>query len=159
ALDALRARRRRRRKRAGVDPVGPLGKEAQRALSIEPADIVDHVRARLPDLYARLPGIDGALEMAERRRHRAGRRFAQLLTGVAAVGLDDVEPLALGFQGLGDAVALGAGAGELARRRNLQQRIPVERRVVLRRRLGVGRQGGVEVDGLAERALYLRTVD
>jgi hypothetical protein len=159
ALDPLRARRRRRRQRAGVDPVGPVGEQAQGALRVDPADIVDHVLARLADLNARFPRLERAREMPEPGRDRAGRRVAELVAGVAAVGLDDLQPLSLGLQGLGHAVAPGAGAGELAGRRHVQHRVPVKRRIILRRGLAIRRGRGGQVYRLARRTLHLGAVD
>src|SRR5207237_1116371 len=80
-------------------------------------------------------------ELAELLRQRARRLVAQRVAGEAAVGLDDVEPLALALQILGHAVALRPGTREVAGGRHRQQRIPIERRVILRRRLGVARRG------------------
>ena len=159
ALDPLRALRRGRRHGAGGNPVGPVGEQFQRALGVEPADVVDHVGRRLTRLDACLPGLDRAGELAQLRLDRAGRGIAQLMAGEAAIGLDDVEPLSLGFQGFRHAVAVGAGPREIARRRHCEHRIPVERRIILRRRLGVRRGHRLQIDDLARRALDLGGVD
>ena len=86
--------------------------------------------------------------MAELLRNRPRRLVAELVTRVAAVGLDDVEPLGLALQGDRDTVALGSRAGELALLRHLEHRIPVDRRVVFRRRGRARRRRGIEVEGL-----------
>src|SRR5207244_2749889 len=71
-------------------------------------------------------------------RNRARRLAAHLMAARAAVGVDDVaDPLALALDVGRDAVALFAGAGEIALRRHLHQRVPVLCRVVLRRRSSV----------------------
>ena len=72
--------------------------------------------------------------------------IAELVAAVAAVGLDDVEPLLLGFESNRNAVAVRTGAGESAPVRDLEQREPIDRWVVLRRGGAVGRGLGGEVE-------------
>ena len=71
--------------------------------------------------------------MAEFFRNRPGRLVAKLVTRVAAVGLDDVQPLALTPERHRHAVAVRARAGELALLRHLEHGVPVDGRVIFRR--------------------------
>ena len=80
------------------------------------------------------------------------------MAGVAAVGLDDVEPLALILHVGRHAVALVARAGEQGLLRNVQHREPVDRRIIFGRCGGVRREGRGNVDDLAGRALGLRRI-
>ena len=79
------------------------------------------------------------------------------MAGVATVGLDDVEPLALALQL--DRHAVGAGAGKQALVRNFEQRIPIDRRIVFRGRGRARRRRGVQVDVPAGFGLHLRRID
>ena len=93
------------------------------------------------------------------RRDRARRVIADLVAVAAAVGLDGVEPLILGLEVDGDAVAVGAGAGEAALVRHPDHRGPVDRRIVLRGGREIGRDDRSEVERLAGRGRDLRRID
>src|SRR3712207_2598534 len=81
------------------------------------------------------------------------------MTGEAAAVLDRAEELLLAPHVGHDAVAFGAGAGELARDGDLQERVPVAGWIVLRR--GCWGWGGdcAEVEGRAGSCLAFRGVD
>ena len=105
------------------------------------------------------PRQGGGIELAELLRYRARRLVAKLMTRVAAVGLDDVEPLGLALQGDRDPVALGSRARELALVRHLEHRIPVDGRVVFRRRGGGRRHRRDEVEVSPGDGLHLGRID
>src|SRR4029077_2098141 len=94
-----------------------------------PADLREsgaHSATSLPGLNPPIPRSDRVLELAEALRDLARSFAAQLMTGRAAVGIDDLaNPLALAFDGLRNAVAFGAGAGEVTLGRQLEQGEPV----------------------------------
>ena len=142
ALLALRSGRLRLGQLARGDAVRPVGVERQRPLGVEPADIGGHLRHRLAGLDAPLPRLDRGGEGAELLRDRAGGPVAERVTAVAAVGLHDIEPLCLRLQ-VGRHAALRSSLRELARRRDLQHRVPVDRREILRRRGLVRRDHGI----------------
>ena len=81
----------------------------------------------------------------------------QLVAGVAAVGLDDVKPLALALQL--DRHAVGAGTGKQALVRNFEQRIPIDRRIIFRSRGRARGRCGLQVDILAGLGLHLHRID
>src|ERR1051325_8239025 len=85
--------------------------------------------------------------------------IAHLVAIAAAIGLDEVEPLLLRLEVLGDAVALVAGAREAAFVRDLQHRIPVIGGVVLRGGSEVRRHLGLQVEELAGLRIDLGRVD
>src|SRR5436190_16529840 len=97
-----------------------------------------------------------ARELAERGRDGASRLVAELVAGDAAVGLDDVQELALALHVRVDAVAGRAGARERGLIRWLDHRIPVDRRIIFGRRLLVRRLHGGQVELLAWLAVDLR---
>jgi hypothetical protein len=97
--------------------------------------------------------------MAERLGDRPRRVIADLVAIAAAIGLDEVEPLILGLEGFGDAVAFVAGAGEAALVRHLDHRRPVDCRVILRRRGEIWRNHCGEVKGLAKLGRNLFRID
>src|SRR5262249_13075965 len=103
----------------GGDAVGPFAIQLQRALRVELTDVRDHIGARLARLNAPLPRIRGGFELAKGGRQCARRLVATLVAGVAAVSVDDVEPLALALQL--DRHAVGAGTGKQALVRDLEQ--------------------------------------
>jgi hypothetical protein len=87
-------------------------------------------------------------------------RIAQLMTGEAAVGLHDVQPLLLALHLGRHAIAagLGTGAGEFAFGWNPQHRVPIDRGIILRRRLPVGCSDGFQGELLSWRGLDLRRI-
>ena len=161
ALDALRTRRRRARQLALGDAIGPVGIHRERAGAAHLREAGAHAAAGLAGLDAAIPRHLRILELAEDARgNRARRGPAHLMAARAAVGVDDVaDPVALGLHVGRDAVALVTGAGEIALRRQLQQREPVERRVVLRGGLLVGRRRRLQVEDLARLGLHLGRVN
>src|SRR5437868_5805084 len=112
ALDALRPRRLRGRELAGPDAIGPVRKELQGALGVEPADIGDHLGHGLAGLDAPLPGLKRRAELAKRWRNGPGRLGAEGVAAIAAVRLDDVDPLRLDLEVRRHA-AISAGCTEL----------------------------------------------
>ena len=122
AFDADRPGRRCVRKFSGLDAIGPVGQRCQvSAVGREQPPHGSHhrgaARARLQSLR---PGGNGRVEMAECLRNVARRVVADLVAIAAAIGLDDVEPLILGLEFDGDAIAVRAGARKLALVRNSQ---------------------------------------
>src|SRR5262249_59240697 len=109
--------------------------------------VVDHLGRGLPGLDAARPGFVAARELAERGRDGARRLAAELVAADAAIGLDDVEELALALDVRVDAVAGWTSARERRGFRHLDHRIPVDRRIVFRRGFLVGRLhgGGLEL--------------
>src|SRR5262249_60625213 len=77
------------------------------------------------------------------------RVVPDLMAIAAAVGLDEVEPLVLGFEVFRDAVALVPGLGEMALVRRPVPRSPVEGGLVLRRPSEARRGAGAEVQRFA----------
>ena len=159
ALDAVRTGRPGGRQLAGGDAIGPVGEQLQRARRAEPAEIRRHLQHRLAGLDAPLPGVGRRRELAERLRDRARRLVAELMTRVAAVGLDHVEPLGLALEGGRDAVAVGSGAGEVALVRHLEHRVPVDRRIVFGGGGRARRHHRVQIEKAAGRGANLRRVD
>ena len=159
ALDALRALRLGLGQFAGGDAVGPVGEIAQRALGVDLADVAHHGLGGGPDLDAVAPGLERGLELAERRRDRAGRLVAELVAGIAAVGLERGQPLALALEADRHAVAARSGAGEQALVRNLEHRVPVLRRIIFRRRRRIRRRHRGQVENLAGRGCLLGRID
>ncbi len=157
AFDALRPRRLGRGQFAGGDAIGPLAEQLQRALRVELADVRGHIGAGLARLNAPFPRIRRGFELAEVWRQCARCLVAELVAGVAAVGLDDVEPLALALQL--DRHAVGAGAGKQALVRDFEQRIPIDRRIIFRGRGRARGRCGLQVDILAGFGLHLRRID
>ena len=148
ALDALRPRRLRGRQFARGDTVGPVREQLDGARHVEAAHGIRHLHLRLSGHEAARPGFL-RLHVGEFLRQRARRLVAELMAGVAAVGLDHVEPLRLALDVGRHAVALRPGAGKLALVRHFQHRIPVDRRIVFRRRGRARRRHGGEVESLA----------
>jgi hypothetical protein len=81
------------------------------------------------------------------------------VTADAAVGLDDVEKLALALDVRVDAVTRRPSARECGRIRHLDHRVPVDRRIVLRRGFLIRRLHGGEVELFAGLAVDLRGID
>jgi hypothetical protein len=158
ALRALRPGRLRLGQLARGDAVRPIGVERQRPLRVEPADIRRHLRHRLAGLDAPLPRLDRGREGAELLRDRAGGPVAERMTAVAAVRLHDVEPLRLRLQ-MGRHAALRSSFRELARRRDLQHRVPVDRRVIFRRRGLVRRDHRIQIENRPGLRSRFRRVD
>ena len=154
ALHPLRPRRLAVRQLALGDAVGPvaeifIGRTAEVA-----GQRIDHQRRGLARHGAAAPGVLARLELAERRRDRAGGQLAKLMAADAGPVLDHREPL-----GLGDLLGNVAFAAELAGLRDLEHRVPVDRRIVLRRRRLVRRRHRLEIELLARLAVDLRRVD
>ena len=132
---------RRRRDLAGRDAVGPVGEQAQRALAPHAVEPGVHARAATPHLHPVVPRVEGRVEVVDvQHGHLAGGHVAHLVAELTAV-LQPVDPLGLVPHGPADAVAVRAGARELARRRHLEQRVPVVGGVDARRLLRGGRRG------------------
>ena len=146
ALDTLRAWRRRRHGARG-NPVTPAGEHLQAPLAAEPAHDVGHLRPALPHLHPMVPGGQCRVELFE-VVDLADDAVSQLVAEHAALLLD-VDPLPLMLQVGRDAIPVRSGAGELARRRRLDQGIPVVGRVNPSRFGRCGRHGGLDVEGRA----------
>ncbi len=150
ALQALRPFGPRGGQLARGDPIGPVGELPQHARRIEPSDVVRHVGHRLAGRDAPRPGLDRGIEMAELLRNGTRRLVAELVAGVAAVGLREVEPLAL---------TACFPYREFALLRNLEHRIPVDRRIIFRRGGCARRDHRVEVDDFSGDGLDLEGID
>ena len=159
ALHALRPRWPRGGQLAGGDLVGPLREQLVGARGVEPADVGHHLHHGLPRLDPACPRFLRRAEVAQLLWNGAGRLVAELMAGVAAVRLHDVEPLGLAPKGGRRAIAVGSGTGELALLRHLEHRVPVNGRVVLRRGGGARGHHGAQVEGSARRALHRCRVD
>ncbi len=161
ALEPGRPRRRGARQLAGLDAVGPIGERGEMAAvrRQQRGHEAHHAAARRSGLDAPRPGGDRRIEMPERLGNVARGVIADLVAIAAAIGLDRVEPLILGLEVHGDAVAVGAGAGEPALVGNPDHRGPVDRRVILGRRGEIGRDHGGQVQRLARRRRDLRRID
>ena len=81
------------------------------------------------------------------------------MTSVAAIGLDDVQPLALALQSRRHAIATGSRAGEQALVRDLKQGIPEDRRIIFRRSRRVRCRRRGQVYDIAGRSPNLRRID
>ena len=150
ALQALRPLGPRGRQLARGDPIGPIGKLTEHPLSVEPADVVRHVGHGLAGSDAPRPGFDRGIEMAELLRNGTRRLVAELVAGVATVGLREIEPLTLiGRFSYREFVSL----------RDLEHRIPVDRRVVLRRVGRARRDRCLQVEDFSGRGLHLGRID
>src|SRR6202043_1397377 len=90
------------------------------------AEGIGHAEHRLSGLDAALPGLDRGLEGAELLWNDARRLVAELMAGVAAIGLELVRPLQLALHLGGHSVAVRPGAGEHALVRNVAHRVPVD---------------------------------
>ena len=141
-LDALRPGRR-RRGIAGRDPVGPLDQHVEPGLPAEAGDEAVHQRAALAPLHPVVPRGAGRVEIVD-VGDLAGPPVAHLVAALAA--LQVVDPLALAAHERIDAVALGAGARELVRGGQLDERQPVGGRVDLGRFLRGRRHHRGEVE-------------
>ena len=161
ALEPGRPRRGRARQLAGLDAVGPIGERGEVAAvrRQQRGHEAHHAAARRPGLDAPRPGGDRGIEMAERLGDVARRVIADLVAIAAAVGLDRVEILILGLEPHGDAVAVGAGAGELALVGDPDHRGPVDRRIILGGRGEIGRDHRAQIQRLARRGRDLRGID
>ena len=155
AFDALRPRRGRGR-RAGGNPVAPVDQHVEGALAAEAGDEAVHERAALAALRAVVPGRARRVEVRD-VRDLAGALVAHLVAALAA--LEVVDPLALAAHHRVDAVALGAGARELVRGRQVDERQPVVRGIDLRRLLRRGRHDRGQVERLVGPAGHRRGVD
>ena len=116
ALDADRPRRAAARQFARLDAVGPIGERLQMAAirRHQLGDEVHHVVPGRSDRQPIRPRVLGRLELAEFWRQVPRRVIADLVAIAAAIGLDEVQPLVLGLEIFGNAVAFIAGAGEAA---------------------------------------------
>ena len=94
SLDALWPRRRLGRQFALRDPGGPVAKLLGGSLRTELSQAADHSRAGLSGLHAAHPGLRG-IEVAEHCGNRPRISIAELVARFTAVGLDQVDPLAL----------------------------------------------------------------
>src|SRR5262249_34861222 len=120
ALDALWPRRLGLRQLALADAVSPFAQILERRAAEIPRQLVGHLLAGLAGLDAAHPGFFSRLELAERRRDRAGRQLAQLMAADAADVLHLLEPV-----GLAELLRNAVLAVELTGLRNLQHRVPV----------------------------------
>ena len=136
ALDAGRPRRDRRQLAVG-DALGPVREHPQAALAAEAVHPRVHRGAALPGLHPVVPRREGRVEVVE-LIDLAGDAGAELVAELAPL-LHAVDPPRLARHRRRDAVAVGAGAGELAPVGHLDERVPVVRGVDLRR---VARRGG-----------------
>ena len=159
ALHPLRPARRLRGQFAGQDAVGPVGEHLERAAAPHPVQPVRHRAAGLTRLDAPVPGRDHRVELAQLGRDLARRQVAEGMAGGAAARLHGPHPLRLAPHVGRDAIAVGAGAGELVPARNLEEREPVAGRVVLRRRGRIRRDDGGQVERRAGRRPDLLRVD
>ena len=122
ALAAARARRRLRHL-AGGDAVGPVGVGGDAPVAAEPVHVGGHLRGALSGHDPVRPRRGGRVERL-RVRDLARRQVPELVAELATL-LERVDPVGLRPHAGGDAVAAGAGAGELGRVRHLHQRVPV----------------------------------
>ena len=159
ALDALRPRRLVFRQLAGRDAIGPVRPFGDRAIGAEARHHVDHRGHGLPGLNATGPGVARIGEVAELARDHARARRAHRMAREAAEALHVGEPMMLAALGRSDAVALRAGAGEFALRRNPQHRIPIDRRIELGRRALVRRDHSREVEVSSGLGIDLGRID
>ena len=137
------------------DAIGPVAEISIRRAAEVAGERIDHQRGGLARHGAAAPGVLARLELAERRRDRAGGELAELVTADAGPVLDHAEPLGLGDL-VGNIVVLLA---ELAGVRDLEHRVPVDRRIIFSR-LGLVRRGHrLEIELLARLAVDLRRVD
>ena len=133
-----------RRQLARRDPIGPVGEHLERALAAEAVHRSVHPRAALAGLHAVVPGGDRRVEIIE-VLDDPRRRVAELMAELAPL-LHDVDPRRLALEALVDPVALRPGAREVARRRRLDQRVPVVPRVVLGGGRLIGRDDAGQLD-------------
>ncbi len=122
-------------------------------------DEVHHVVPGRSDRQPIRPRVLRRLKLAEFWRQVPRREVADLVAIAAAIGFDEIQPLILGLEILGYAVALVAGAGEAAQFRDLDHRGPVYRRIVLRGRGEARRRLGGQVEGFARLGGDFRRVD
>src|SRR6185436_8446329 len=83
----------------------------------------------------------------------ACRLVADLVTGIAAVGLQEAQPLTLVSQRRGNAVAGGPRTREEAGVWNLEHRVPIDGGIIFCGRRFIGSCYRTDVHGLAEIAL------
>ena len=158
ALDPLGPRRRRRHL-AGHDAAGPVGVHLERAAAPHPVEPGNHVAPGLAGLDAAVPGLHERVELAELGRNLARGLVPEPVTGGASAGFQAAQPCGLVGHARRDAVAVGAGAGELVVTRHLEQGVPVAGGVVVRGGLRVGRRHRGQIDAGPRRRLLLRRID
>ncbi len=161
ALDPNGARRRRAWNLPALDAVGPVGERRQMAAvgCHHAGNSADHIAAGRAGLQAARPCGKRRIEVAQRLRNITRGIIADLVAIAATVGFDRIEPQVLALEGDRNAVAVGAGAGELAPVRHPDHRGPIDRRIILCRRRKVRGDDGGEVEGLAGLGRNLRRVD
>ncbi len=159
ALDALGTRRGRRGNFALRDARGPIAELGGGAFCAQLREAAFHGAAGLSGLHAARPGLGRGIEFGEHRRNGAGIFVAELVAGFAAVGLDEMEPLALGLDVCRNAVPGGPRAREFVLLGHLQHRVPILGGVKLRGGLRVRRDGWFQVDLLARLGLDFGRVD
>ena len=108
------------------DAFGPVAEVGERRVA-QVRELAEHHLAGLPRLDAAAPRLGGGGEGAERRRNRARGGLAELMAADAARVLHRADPV-----GLRDAGRDASRSAKLARRRDLQHRVPVDRGVVVR---------------------------
>ena len=147
----------------GFDTVGPVGERSEMAAlrGHQLGDKPDHIVAGGADRETRGPGVvRSILNRPKVLRNGACGVIAHLMAVAAAIGLDEIEPLLLCLEVLGDAVALVAGAGKEALVRDLQHRIPViGRDSTAPRRRGLAPTSAFRSRSLPGSAIYLGRVD
>ena len=154
ALAARRTLRLDRRQFARGDAVGPIRQIFDRCPAQLSSKNVHHELTSLSRLDAARPGGFGRAKISERRRDRARRQSAELMTADAAIVLHQAEPV--GQLDVFRDVTLTA---ELLGGRNLEHRIPIDRWIVLRRGCVVRRDHGGEIELLARIGIDLRRID
>ena len=74
---------------------GPIAELGGGALGAQLPEAAHHGVAGLSRLHAAHPRLRGRIEVCEHRRDGARVLVAELVAGFAAIGLDQMEPLAL----------------------------------------------------------------
>src|SRR5438552_2600633 len=151
ALDALRPFWLGEGQLAFRNAVGPVAVVLVRRAAEVAGELRRHLLTRLPRLDAPYPSVLGRVELAERGRDRARSGLAELVAADAADILHLLQPVDLRAF-LRDLRV----AAELARRRNLEHRVPVDRGEILRRFRLVRRRHRLQGQRLAGKRLYLR---
>ena len=152
---AFRARGRLLRIVPGCNPIGPVRKHLERALTPELAHLLVHLRAVMSRRDAARPRRHARIELAERGRDFARGPVAELMARHAAIGLELFQKLAL-TPSRGRSLLLER---ELALVGQLEQRQPVVRWIVLGRGARIRRDDSLQIQRLAGRGRHLRRID
>src|SRR6516162_10919667 len=102
------------------DPVSPVSEQLRGALGTELPQAARHGVAGLSGPNAAQPLLSGRIQFREQGRNGARVLIAELVAGLATVGLNEVQPLILGFDVRRNAVAGRPSARKLVFLRHLQ---------------------------------------